>query len=316
MLTKVVETRCGPVEYSDAGAGDPILYFHGTGITGDVMVDVESPLVDEGFRLIAPNRPGYGRTPLSPHRTAADCAGVAAALLDSLGIAGVSVMGSSGGAAFATSFATRYPLRTTSLVLLCPQVHRWDRKRWLPATSRWTLPLLRRPLLRKLLLKLYRVLLRRMTAAQFLRTETGDRYSDVAGDPACQALAEKSLAAMAQSGGCPGFENDFVVFTSEDIIGPGGSVQAPTLVIHDEADPMAPVDHVAWFAANCPRCQTVSVHAAGHLIWVGLGATAMHTARVRFLREHARRAAEPVAAADGGASSVFGISSSLVPRRC
>jgi pimeloyl-ACP methyl ester carboxylesterase len=300
MLTKVVETRSGPVEYSEAGTGDPILYFHGTGVTGDVMVSVESPLIDDGFRLIAPNRPGYGRTPLSPHRSAAGCAGVAAALLDSLGIAGVSVMGSSGGAAFAASFAANYPLRTTSLVLLCPQVHRWDHKRWLPATSRWTLPLLRRPFLRALLLRLYRVLLRRMTAAQLLKTEAGERYPEVADDPAAHALCETTLAAMAQGARCAGFENDFVVFTSEDIIGPGGSMQTPALVIHDEADPMAPVGHVAWFATNCLRCEAVSVHAAGHLIWVGPGAEVMHKARVRFLREHAQRAAEPSAAADRG----------------
>jgi pimeloyl-ACP methyl ester carboxylesterase len=300
MLTKVVETRCGPVEYTDVGCGDPILYFHGTGVTGDVMASVESPLIDEGFRLIALNRPGYGQTPLLPHRSAAGCAYLAAGLLNSLDLDRVSVMGSSGGAAFAASFATLYPLRTKSLVLLCPQVHRWDHKRWLPATSRWTLPLLRRPLLRALLLMFYRVLLRRMTAAQLLKTEAGDRYPDVAGDPASHALAEKSLAAMAQSVGCPGFDNDFVVFTGEDIIGSGSSVLAPTLVIHDEADPMAPMDHVAWFAANCSCCETISIHAAGHLIWVGPGATSMHTARVRFLREHARRVAEPGATADGG----------------
>jgi len=143
MVTKVVETRCGSVEYSDAGSGDPILYFHGTGVTGDVMVSIESHLVDDGFRLIAPNRPGYGRTPLSPHLSAHACADVAAALIDVLGIASVSVMGSSGGAAFAASFAANYPVRTASLVLLCPQVHRWDHKRWLPRTSRWTLPLLK-----------------------------------------------------------------------------------------------------------------------------------------------------------------------------
>ena len=65
MFTHVVETARGVVEYFDAGAGPPILYFHGTGVTGDVMLTVESPLVDAGFRLIVPNRPGYGRTPLA-----------------------------------------------------------------------------------------------------------------------------------------------------------------------------------------------------------------------------------------------------------
>jgi pimeloyl-ACP methyl ester carboxylesterase len=96
MLTRVVETDCGPVEFTDAGAGDPVLYFHGTGMTGDAMVSVESRLIDDGFRLILPNRPGYGQTPLAPHESVADCGNVAAALLDSLGIAKVSVMRSSG----------------------------------------------------------------------------------------------------------------------------------------------------------------------------------------------------------------------------
>src|SRR5215831_16618192 len=123
MLTKVVETDCGPVEYSEDGTGDPVLYFHGTGVTGDVMLTVESSLID-GFRLIVPNRPGYGKTPLSPHHSAAGCARVAVALLDSLGLADVSVMGSSGGAAFAASFAINQPERARSLVLLCPQLHR------------------------------------------------------------------------------------------------------------------------------------------------------------------------------------------------
>lgn len=291
MLTRVVETRCGPVEYSEAGTGDPVLYFHGTGVTGDVMVAVESPMIDDGFRLIVPNRPGYGRTPLLPHQSAADCASVAAALLDLLGIASVSVMGSSGGAAFAASFAVNYPLRAKSLVLLCPQVHRWDHKRWLPTTSRWTLPLLKRPFLRALLLKLYRVLLRRMTVAQFLKAEAGDRYLEVAGDPASQTLCKRTLAAMAHGTKYAGFENDFVVFTSEDVIGPDSSMQTPTLIVHDVKDPSAPLDHVDWLVSKCPTCERVSVHAAGHLIWVGPDANVMHQTRVRFLKAHAKRAA-------------------------
>jgi pimeloyl-ACP methyl ester carboxylesterase len=40
-------------------------------------------------------------------------------------------MGSSVGAAFAVSFAVKHPDRAKSLVLLCPQLHRWDHKRWL-----------------------------------------------------------------------------------------------------------------------------------------------------------------------------------------
>lgn len=288
MLTQVVQTRCGPVEYSEAGSGSPVLYFHGTGVTGDVMLAVESAMAGDGFRLIVPNRPGYGRTPLPPpHRSAAGCAGVAAALLDSLGIERLGVMGSSGGAAFATSFAANHPSRVTSLVLLCPQVHRWDDKRWLPATSRWTLPLLRRPIPRGALVALYRVMLRRMTAAQLLRAEAGDRYPEMAGDPAARSLAETTLAAMVRGTKCAGFENDFVVFTGEDVVGTGRSIQPTTLLIHDVKDPMAPADHVAWLASRCETCERLPVHTAGHLVWVGPDADVMHRARVRFLKAHA-----------------------------
>jgi pimeloyl-ACP methyl ester carboxylesterase len=289
MRTLVAQTERGPVEYSEAGSGDPILYFHGTGITGDVMAAIEAPVAEEGFRLIVPNRPGYGRTPLSPHHSATDCAGVAAALLDSLGIADAGVMGSSGGAAFAASFAINHPSRARSLVLLCPQLHRWDHKRWLPRTSRWTLPLLKRPLLRKALLALYRLSLPRMSAQQFLKTEAGERFADVASDLATQRLGATTLAAMALGTRFPGFANDFAVFLGEDILGRNRSLHTPTLILHDVEDPVAPVDHVEWFVSAFPHCERVSVGAAGHLIWAGPGADDMHRQRVRFLREHARR---------------------------
>jgi pimeloyl-ACP methyl ester carboxylesterase len=290
MLTAVVRTGCGPVEYSEAGAGTPILYFHGAGVTGDAMLAVEAPLIEDGFRLIVPNRPGYGKTPLSPHASAG-CANVASALLDALGVADTAVMGSSGGAAFAVSFATHHPDRTRSLVLLCPQLHRWDDERWLPAASRWTLPLLRRRWVRKALLALYRFHLPRMGVDRFLRTEAGDRYPDAAGDPAARRLGEATLAAMARGTRCPGFENDFVVFTRDPIVGPDRPLRAPTLIAHDVTDPMAPAAHVDWFVSTFPHCERVPLHAAGHLVWVGPDAAVMHRARVQFLREHSAPAA-------------------------
>ena len=286
MFTKVIDTQRGPVEYTDAGAGEPILYFHGTGVTGDVMAAIEARLSEDDFRLIIPNRPGYGKTPLSSHNSANDCADVAAALLDRLGLNAVSVMGSSGGAAFAVAFAVKHSGRAKSLVLLCPQLHRWDHKRWLPVTSRWTLPFLKRTWLRKLLLGLYRFHLPRMSVQQFLKTEAGDRFADVAGDPAAQRLCQTTLAALAQGTKYAGFENDLLVFTNEDIMGADSSLQTPTLVIHDVKDPMAPVDHVDWFAAHVPGCERVCVHTAGHLIWVGPDADRMHARRVRFLKDH------------------------------
>jgi pimeloyl-ACP methyl ester carboxylesterase len=290
MLTATVDTDCGPVEYSESGAGDAILYFHGTGLTGDAMISFELPLVESGFRLIVPNRPGYGNTPLSGHRSASDCADVAAALLDTLNIDTASVMGSSGGAAFATAFAINHAARTRSLVLLCPQLHRWDHKRWLPASSRWTLPFVKRSWLRKLLLRLYAIQFPRMTVDQFLKMEAGDRYASVSDDPAARELCRESLSAMSRGIAQLGFENDFVVFTNESILDSTTTIALPVLVIHDSHDPMAPVDHVDWFSSIVNHCERVTIHAAGHLIWVGPDSHVMHDSRVRFLRAHAQSA--------------------------
>ena len=174
----VIETSCGPVEYVEAGEGMPILYFHGTGITCDGMLPFEMPLAESGFRVIVFNRPGYGATPLADHTSAKACSAVACALMDALSLSTVCAMGSSGGGAFATSFAVNHPGRTDSLVLMCPNLHRWSDMSWLPAHSqnRGTLPCLRNRWLRKLFLKLYSIQLRRFTVDQYLKMQAGPRY--------------------------------------------------------------------------------------------------------------------------------------------
>ena len=283
--TKIAETSLGRVEYSDAGEGEPLLYFHGTGITGDAMVPIESQLMEDGFRLVIPNRPGYGGTPLASHTTAVDCSNIASALLDSLGLQTVSVMGSSGGGAFALSFALNHPNRTRSLVLLCPQLHRWDAKKWLPETSKWTLPFLKQPMLRKLLLKAYRFQFARMTAKQFLKMEAGRRFSSVADDPKAIQICEAAIAAMQTGSQFPGFENDMRVFLSENIIEDASNMNSPTMVIHDTWDPLAPVAHIDWFTSLVPNCRRLNVETAGHLIWVGPDSELMHNSRVQFLNE-------------------------------
>ena len=94
---KQVETSRGLLEYADVGQGLPILYFHGTGAGNDAAIIIERSLLDDGFRLIVPNRPGYCGTPLSCGRSPSDCADLAAELLDQLDIERVVVIGTSGG---------------------------------------------------------------------------------------------------------------------------------------------------------------------------------------------------------------------------
>ena len=60
----VVETRCGRIEYQEAGTGIPLLSVHGSGGGFDQGMAFADGLVSQGIRVIAMSRFGYLRTPL------------------------------------------------------------------------------------------------------------------------------------------------------------------------------------------------------------------------------------------------------------
>jgi pimeloyl-ACP methyl ester carboxylesterase len=283
----LVNTAMGPVEYAVAGSGDPILYFHGSGAANDLIFCVEGALLRDGFRLVVPNRPGYGNTPLSSGRSSSECADLAAALLEELDIRSAVVMGCSGGGLFAARFAERHPTKTLCLVLQCAQTHRWDGPSWLPEHSRWTYPFLGRPVWRRLLLAAYRWKLKFAQPLWLLQLESGRRIDEARGNHAALELSQITLDFWKEcQKRSDGFRNDFEILLGEDLLLPG-TVKCPTLVIHDSLDPMAPARHRDWTIECIPHAERCDVHALGHLIWIGAGTEAMYRQRVEFLRRHA-----------------------------
>lgn len=113
-----VETSAGAIEFADRGEGPPLLVLHGAGGGYDQGLLIGETFAGSGFRIIAPSRFGYLRSPLPPDASTAAQADVLAALLDSLDIERVAIMGMSGGVPPALQFAGRYPERTSALVLL------------------------------------------------------------------------------------------------------------------------------------------------------------------------------------------------------
>ncbi|MHA1135693.1 MAG: alpha/beta fold hydrolase, partial [Candidatus Thorarchaeota archaeon] len=74
--------------------------------------------INEGFSYLSISRPGYLRTPLSTGETFEQQADAIAALLDTLGISEVAILGASAGGPPAIHFALRYPDRVKALVLV------------------------------------------------------------------------------------------------------------------------------------------------------------------------------------------------------
>jgi 2-hydroxy-6-oxonona-2,4-dienedioate hydrolase len=116
----MIETSYGPIEYSTLGQGSPILVIHGTGGGWDQGIYAARSIVPYGFRLIAPSRFGYLRTPLPADASPQHEADALAAFLDALKIDNVAVMSFSAGTAPAVQLALRHPSRVSSLVLFVP----------------------------------------------------------------------------------------------------------------------------------------------------------------------------------------------------
>jgi 2-hydroxy-6-oxonona-2,4-dienedioate hydrolase len=120
----LIHTKCGLIEYQEAGAGVPLLAVHGSGGGHDQGMAFAASLADNGVRVIAMSRFGYLRTPMPADASAAAQADAHVCLLDALGIGRAAVMGGSAGAPSALQMAIRYPDRVSALILLVPLAYK------------------------------------------------------------------------------------------------------------------------------------------------------------------------------------------------
>lgn len=106
--------RLGYAEYGDPD-GPPVMYCHGF-----PSCRLEPGMVEiSGVRLVALDRPGYGRSDPRPGRRLVDWPADVAAAADALGIDRFAVAGVSGGAPYAAACAALLPGRVTGLALIC-----------------------------------------------------------------------------------------------------------------------------------------------------------------------------------------------------
>jgi pimeloyl-ACP methyl ester carboxylesterase len=97
--------------------GKPVLYFHGTPGSRLWCPDEEATAAAH-VRLIAPDRPGFGRSDPLEGRTLADWPKDVEALADALQISSFAVVGVSGGAAYSAACAALIPERLSSVAII------------------------------------------------------------------------------------------------------------------------------------------------------------------------------------------------------
>jgi pimeloyl-ACP methyl ester carboxylesterase len=85
MKSQIAQISKGPIEYTSLGSGPTLMVCHGTS-SNCFSTELAGPLVEAGFSVLTPSRPGYGNTPLDVGRSAAQAAEALVTLLDSLQI--------------------------------------------------------------------------------------------------------------------------------------------------------------------------------------------------------------------------------------
>ena len=230
--------------------------------------------------VVAPSRPGYGRTPLRVGRTYEEQADAYALLLDALAIDRVVVVGASGGGPSSISFAERHPARTAGLILACALApHIID----VPAP----LKLLAIPLVGEVMTALDRAIGRRRlddprTVERKVATDfTPDEQRRIHADPAIrEALITFARTHLDAPPGLGGVRNDLVQVRRAKAAGERSyAVSAPTLVLHGDADEVCPMSHADHHAGAIAGAALEVYEEAGHIFFCTRRAEA--SARIR-----------------------------------
>ena len=116
-MNVIAQTKQGCIEYRTVGQGPTVLVLHGAHSRCSSPFKDEQFFLDQGYQLLIPSRPGYGKTSSSTGKTAEAFADALVSLLDLLHLHQVIVMGISAGGPTALQFAGRAPSRVSKVIL-------------------------------------------------------------------------------------------------------------------------------------------------------------------------------------------------------
>lgn len=114
-------TRLAYATYGDPD-GTPLVFFHGTPGSRLLGRLLDDPAADAGVHVVAPDRPGYGRSELPSDHDLSAAGPLTSALADAVDAETVAVAGFSGGGAYALAAAATIPDRVRSVDLVAAAV--------------------------------------------------------------------------------------------------------------------------------------------------------------------------------------------------
>ncbi|KCZ72108.1 putative hydrolase or acyltransferase of alpha/beta superfamily [Candidatus Methanoperedens nitroreducens] len=272
--SQVIETASGPIEYADIGDGYPVLVIHGAGGGYDQGLILSEIFLNDDFRVIAPSRFGFLRTPLPANASPAAQADAFADLLNDLNVSEVAVVGISAGGPSSLEFALRYPDRISSMVLVSAVVHREEPMNFMDKIVHYVI--FNSDFIFWLITKYFE----------------SDLISFLGVTPEVQAkltpeekywISNTIIPAMHPiSQRQPGMVNDRTNSASLDY--PLDQITVPTLVVHARDDTLVNPSHSQYAARNIPDAKVITLESGGHIL---MGQHEMIRSEiVKFLEQH------------------------------
>lgn len=255
-------------EFGQSG-GYPVLYFHGAPSSRlEPMLLSEEVLRRNGLRLIAPDRPGIGKSDFQPDRTFSDWPKDVSVLADKLGIERFAVLGNSGGGPYVTVCAARIPERLRAAVIVSGGWRMdWpEAKNNMPFINRLVMILARRaPLLLRLLLKAMGTTSlsdREKELAQLKKRVPVADYEAFAEDGRLEIFGQVMRECLRQ--GTKGAAWDTRLYVREFGF-QLSEIKIPVKWFHGEQDENSPIALVRRVVSQLPSAQLVSYKKEAHL---------------------------------------------------
>lgn len=219
-----------------AGDGPAVIFLHGTGGSGKVWFNQLRRFEPE-YRVIAPDLPGYGQTPLPSFiRSIDDYPDFVRALMDEAGLSRAVLVGNSMGGRVALQVALDHPERVAGLVLV--------------NSSGISLPGL--PILN----------VRETDPREFASKLF---YKASARSASAGALVERLAETPEQQRAHETMRRLTTGPLRRDMQERLGEIQAPTLVVWGEGDQVIPLAYGEAFAAAIPHARLAVIPRAGHV---------------------------------------------------
>jgi pimeloyl-ACP methyl ester carboxylesterase len=272
MPQNIARTSKGSIEYRFEGTGSTIVVLNGGHCSRDTRLSHEK-LTEHGFSVLTPSRPGYDSTPSDVGKSAQAAADALAALLDTLQISVVDIIGISAAGPTALAFVQQYPNRVHKLILESAVATDWDGR--IKRVARigfgsfakvtWAVMHMMLKLFPSVIIK---ALLHDLTVLDANVVINRMSQDDLA---FFKRMIQTSQAST-------GFLND-VEHKVDNLV----TITKPVLVMYSPNDKTVSPNNAQRIANEIATCELYEVPSDTHLIWIGRSANDVWEKRLSFL---------------------------------